>query len=130
VGAALFFASVSSSAQVSVSKPANTDEKMPCPMCLDVKLGALAKRPSLGDVQVGHAWFSEEMQKYMCHTERVSRVMVFKKSEKHGRLEMSIMTTVKREQWRQDVDLTVTMLDPDGKPVCSNTDGWRPLQAK
>jgi hypothetical protein len=65
------------------------------------------------------------MQKYVCHTERIARVMVLKKSEKHGRLEMSIMTTVKSEQWRQDVDLTVTMLDPDGKPICSNT--WKDL---
>ncbi|HEV3458193.1 MAG TPA: hypothetical protein VHG32_16630 [Thermoanaerobaculia bacterium] len=112
-------------AQVTVSKAAVTDEQAPCPMQLDVKLGALGRRPSLREVQVGHAWFSDEMQKYVCHTERISRLMVLKKSEKRGRLEMSITTTVKSEQWRQDVDLTVSLLDPTGKQLCSNS--WKDL---
>ena len=65
------------------------------------------------------------MQKYVCHTERIARLMVLKKSEKRGRLEMSITTTVKSEQWRQDIDLTVSLLDSTGKQLCSNT--WKDL---
>src|ERR1700732_68608 len=112
-------------AQVTVSKATVADEHAPCPMQLDVKLGPLGRRPSLRDVQVGHAWLSDEMQKYVCHTERIARLMVLKKSDKRGRLEMSITTTVKSEQWRQDVDLTVSLLDPTGKQLCSNT--WKDL---
>jgi hypothetical protein len=126
VGLALALLSVGAAkAQVSVSKAAVADEREPCPMQLDVKLGALGKRPSLREVQVGHAWLSDEMQKYVCHTERISRLMVLKKREKRGRLEMSITTTVKSEQWRQDIDLTVSLIDPAGKVLCSNT--WKDL---
>ena len=129
--APLIFALLGTAAgQVTVSQPTEinglpADKKVPCPMQLDIPLGRLGARPSLAELKVGSGLVSHEMQRYVCHTERVSSVMVSKVDEGHGRVHLSIVTTVRSEQWRQDVDLTVSLLDPDVKPVCSKT--WKDL---
>jgi hypothetical protein len=113
-------------AQVTVSQPrsVSSDEKVPCPMQLDIPLGSIGTT-SLAELPVGRRLVTHAMQKYVCHTERISGVTVAKEDEHHGRVHLSITTTVSSEQWRQDVDLTVALLDSDGKPVCE--DAWKDL---
>jgi hypothetical protein len=116
-------------AQVTVSQPKEingvpADERVPCPMQLDIPLGSIGA-PSLAELPVGRRLVTHAMQKYVCHTERISGVTVAKEDEHHGRVHLSITTTVSSEQWRQDVDLTVALLDSDGKPVCE--DAWKDL---
>jgi len=93
-------------------------------MQLDIPLGSIGA-PSLAELPVGGRLVTHAMQKYVCHTERISGVTVAKEDEHHGRVHLSITTTVSSEQWRQDVDLTVALLDSDGKPVCE--DAWKDL---
>jgi hypothetical protein len=128
--AALVFALLgTAAAQVTVSQPKEingvpADERVPCPMQLDIPLGSIGG-PSLAELPVGRRLVTHAMQKYVCHTERISGVTVAKEDEHHGRVHLSITTTVSSEQWRQDVDLTVALLDSDGKPVCE--DAWKDL---
>jgi hypothetical protein len=117
-------------AQVTVSKPTeingvSADEQVPCPMQLDVQLGPSAKRHSLADVKVGGAWSSDETSKFVCHTERVARVYVSKKKEWGSILYLLVSATIKSEQWRQDVDVTLSLLSPTGKVLCSKS--WEDL---
>jgi hypothetical protein len=95
------------------------DQKVPCPMQLDIPLGKpTPKGLSLAEVQLKHAWTSSSMRPYVCHEERIAHVTILKRDEKHGRSYFTVSTTVQSEEWRQDVDLTVAILAPNGKQIC------------
>ena len=120
---ALFFMGFSASAQVTVTKPAEAaseDISRPCPMQIDLPLGANPelKRRGFADLPLGHTWLSTEMRQYVCHTERIAMVALRRVKERRKKVELTIQPTVKSEQWRQDVDLIVSLVAPDGKEYC------------
>ncbi len=131
VAAVLFFAGAAiCAAQTTVTqvKPdPNTppDVKVDCPMQIDVPMGVEGKKSAFIDMKVEQGWQRRGMANYVCHTERISQVYAKKTKEKKNKLEFEVNVTAKSEQYRQDVDLTVSVLDLAGKPLCSKI--WRSL---
>lgn len=114
------------SAQVAVTKATEeTSSKIqagdipsPCPMQLDISLGATPERRAFSDLPPGEYWLNTEMRHYVCHTERVSMVLLRNVKQKRDSVELVIQPTVMSEQWRQDVDLTVSLIDAGGREFC------------
>lgn len=94
------------------------DIPSPCPMQLDISLGATPERRGFSELRVGEAWVNTEMRHYVCHTERVSMVFLRNVKNKRDGVELVIQPTVMSEQWRQDVDLTVSLIDASGQEFC------------
>lgn len=94
------------------------DIPSPCPMQLDISLGPTPQRRAFSDLPPGEAWVSTDMRHYVCHTERVSMVFLRNVKNKKNRVELVIQTAIMSEQWRQDVDLTVSLVDVEGREFC------------
>lgn len=94
------------------------DIPSPCPMQIDISLGATPERRAFGDLPAGESWVSTEMKHYVCHTERVSMVLMRNVKDKKRTVELLLQPTIKSEQWRQDVGLTVSLVSADGKEFC------------
>jgi len=94
------------------------DIPSPCPMQLDISLGPTAERRGFSELPPGDAWVSTDMRHYVCHTERVSMVFLRNVKNKKNRVELVIQPTIMSEQWRQDIDLTVSLVDNQGHEFC------------
>jgi hypothetical protein len=122
----LLFVALPAGAQVTVSQGTDQaaekiqadDIPSPCPMQLDISLGATPERRAFSDLPPGEAWVSTDMRHYVCHTERVGLVFLRNIKDTKGRVELAIQTTIMSEQWRQDVDLTVSLVDGEGREFC------------
>lgn len=100
------------------ARPNAEDIRIDCPLQIDVPLNASERRSSFLDYKEGQTFLSNEMNNYVCHTERIANAWLRKKKVNRKKVILAIGTTVKSEQWRQDVDLEVSLLGPDGRAAC------------
>jgi hypothetical protein len=106
----------------SESKINTGDIPSPCPMQIDVSLAAnpALKRRAFAEMPKGQTWVSRDMKAYVCHTERIAMLSVRTAKDKKSSVELVLQPTVMSEQWRQDVNLTVSLVGADGHEYCRN----------
>ena len=100
------------------------DQKVPSPMLIDLSLGAKVdgkvERKPFNEIQFGQARTFWETRKYVCDKARVVRVQVTKRKGRRGTVEIEVAPTLSTEWYRQDVDLTISLIS-DGKDLDRKT---------
>jgi hypothetical protein len=100
-------------------RPHDDAVQMPSPMVLEVKVSPRnfagidpGKRPVV--------WTTAETRSFVCDEARVRHLKV-QRTVRRGRAHVEISPAVATEWFRQDIDLTVALLAPDGRELAKRT---------
>jgi hypothetical protein len=120
-------------AKIAHGRAAEADVPMKSPMLLEIPIQNRVGKNALSIVTPGTiGWNTSEPRKFVCDRARVGRVYLSRgKGKKKIPLEFS--ASLESEWFRQDVDVTMTLLDPDGNQLAKkfwddetlgNNAGW------
>ncbi len=131
LGIALVSGAATSQAQVSArtatpeevrqveSGPKAAEEQMASPMLLEVPLRSVSGIPApawMSKMKVP-IWSSSDTRKFVCDRARVERVMFKHGKPKKDFVAVTVTARISSEWFRQDIDVTLTLVGLDGKQV-------------
>lgn len=101
------------------SGPKASEEQMASPMLLEVPLRSVSGIPAPAWMAKMKApiWSSSESRKFVCDRARVERVMFKHGKPKKDFVAVTLTARIASEWFRQDIDVTLTLIDLDGKEV-------------
>jgi hypothetical protein len=85
-------------------------------MLLDISLGGGENKKPLGDASVNGRTFYET-KNFATDKARITKVTVTKRPGKRGAIALEVQPTITTGYYRQDLDLTVAIVDSAGKEV-------------
>jgi len=93
------------------------DIEVPGPMLLDISLDAGQGHRALRDLTQGQSWYATGLRRYVTDRARVEGVWVRATHVKKKARTFIFIPTITSGWYRQDIDLTLQVLDSTGKQV-------------
>jgi hypothetical protein len=116
-------------AQAPIGRQATPEEvspgihDIPSPMLLEFSLSKPGGKP-LSDVSVrGRTYY--DTKSYCCDKMQIPKITVMKKDKRDGGIDLEVTPLLKTEWPRQDINLRVALVTPDGKEIQFKT--WENL---